>query len=136
VLAAHPLTGVGPGQATLRWTGQDGELRVQRYVHNAYLQVTTELGAIGGGLLAWLLGALALLAWRGRAMASSRVVWAGIIAGLGALAVHSAFDFVWHLPLIPLVAAVLIGVLTVPILRQPAVPPAEPFGVDQKEESK
>jgi len=135
MLAASPLMGVGPGQATLRWTGQDGELRVQRYVHNEYLQVTTELGAIGGGLLAWLLGAFALLAWRGRAIASSRVAWAGIIAGLGALAVHSAFDFVWHLPVIPLVTTVLVGVLTMPILRQPAAPPAaEPSGIEQKEE--
>lgn len=132
LLATHPLTGVGPGQATLRWTGQDGVLRVQRYVHNEYLQVTTELGAVGGGLLLWLLGALARIVWRGREIASSRVAWAGIVAGLGALAVHSAFDFVWHLPLLPLVAAVLVGVLTHPILRQPAAPPAaEPSGTDQ-----
>jgi hypothetical protein len=81
LLASRPLTGVGPGQATLRWTGQDGELRVQRYVHNEYLQVMTELGVIGGGLLAWLLGALARLAWRGRVMASSQVAWAGTLAG-------------------------------------------------------
>src|SRR5262249_3690193 len=136
-LAARPLTGVGPGQATLRWTGQDGEVRIQRYVHNEYLQVTTELGLIGGGLLVWLLAALAWLAWRGRAMASSRVAWAGIIAALGALAVHSALDFVWHLPLIPLVAAVLIGVLTMPVHRTSAAPlAAELSGIDQKEESK
>lgn len=142
LLATHPLTGVGPGQAMLRWTGQDGVLRVQRYVHNEYLQVTTELGVVGGGLLLWLLGAFARLAWRGREMASSRVVWAGIVAGLGALAVHSAFDFVWHLPLLPLVAAVLVGVLTSPILRPPAAVVdelAELSGTDQqdqKEESK
>jgi O-antigen ligase len=137
LLATNPLTGVGPGQATLRWTGQDGEARVQRYVHNEYLQLTTELGLIGGALLAWLLGALARLAWRGRAMASSPVAWAGIIAGLGALTVHSAFDFVWHLPLVPLVAAVLIGVLTMPILQTSAAPlAAEPSSTDQKEESK
>jgi O-antigen ligase/polysaccharide polymerase Wzy-like membrane protein len=139
LLATRPLTGVGPGQATLRWTGQDGVLRVQRYVHNEYLQVTTELGVVGGGLLLWLLGALARLAWRGRTVASSQassqVVWAGIVAGLGALAVHSAFDFVWHLPLLPLVAAVLIGVLTSPVLRPPVAPPAaEPSGTDQKDQ--
>src|SRR5262249_46517416 len=90
LLGTRPLTRVGPGQATLRWTGPDGELRVQRYVHNEYLQVTTELGVIGGGLLAWLLGALAWLASRGRAMASSGATWAAIVAGIGALAVHSA----------------------------------------------
>lgn len=122
LLAARPLTGVGPGKAVLRWTGPDGRLRVQRYVHNEYLQVTTELGVIGGGLLIGLLAALARLAWRGRTVASSRAAWAGVVAGLGALAVHSGFDFVWHLPLIPLTAAALVGVLTTPISAPPATP--------------
>jgi hypothetical protein len=128
LLATRPLTGVGPGQVTLRWTGPDGGFHLQRYVHNEYLQVTTELGAIGGVLLAWLLAALALLAWRGRVMTSSRATWAGIVAGLAALVVHSGFDFVWHLPVIPLIAVVLIGVLTTPIARPgtplPATSPA------------
>jgi O-Antigen ligase len=136
LLATRPLTGVGPGPSALRWTGSDGETRIQRYVHNEYLQVTMELGIIGGGLLAWLLGALARVAWRGRAVASSRVAWAGILAGLGALAVHSAFDFVWRIPVIPLIAAVLVGVLVTPIFRPPAPPAAELSGADQKEESK
>jgi hypothetical protein len=32
-----------------------------------------------------------------------------VVAGAVALAVHAAFDFVWHLPVIPLSVAALIG---------------------------
>ena len=129
LLAASPLTGVGPGQAALHWTGADGELRVQRYVHNEYLQVMTELGVIGGLLLAWLLGAIARLAWRGRQMAPSQAAWIGIFAGLAALAVHSAFDFIWHIPVIPLTATVLVAVLITPVGR-PLM--AVPSRIDRK----
>ncbi|HET8641278.1 MAG TPA: O-antigen ligase family protein [Pseudonocardiaceae bacterium] len=124
LIADSPLTGVGagPDATVLRWTGANGELRVQRYVHNEYLQVTLELGAIGAALLIVLLGALASTVRRGRANAPSKAAWIGVAAALIALAVHSAFDFIWHLPVIPLTAAALAGVLTAPIVR-PSVPP-------------
>ncbi len=67
------------------------------------------------GLLALLLGAavLAVLGravWRSRAGPSSPEIWAGAVAGLVALPVHSAFDFLWHIPVIPLVGGLLVGV--------------------------
>jgi hypothetical protein len=132
-LADQPLAGVGPGQAVLRWSGPDGALHIQRYVHNEYLQVTTELGVVGGVLLAVLLGALAAVAGRGRKGAPSRTVWAGIVAGLGALAVHSCFDFVWHLSVIPLVTAVLVGTLVSPGRRPPAAHGTQQSNTNQKE---
>ena len=56
--------------------------------------------------------ALGRLAWQGRASSPSVEVWAGLLAGLLALGVHSAFDFLWHVPAIPLLAALLIGLTT------------------------
>jgi len=34
---------------------------------------------------------------------------AGAVAGLVALAVHSGFDFLWHIPVLPLLGGLLIG---------------------------
>jgi hypothetical protein len=36
-------------------------------------------------------------------------MWGGAVAGLAALATASGFDFLWHLPVIPLVGALLAG---------------------------
>jgi len=37
------------------------------------------------------------------------VLRAGAIAGLVCLALHSGFDFLWHVPAVPMLAAVAIG---------------------------
>jgi hypothetical protein len=36
-------------------------------------------------------------------------VSAGALAAVTALALHAGFDFVWHIPAIPLLAAALVG---------------------------
>jgi hypothetical protein len=106
--AERPLTGTGPDRAVLTWV-QNSRRVTGRYVHNEYLQVLAELGFVGLALLVVLLASLAWTVWWGRPHAPSTAVWAGAAAGLGALAVHSALDFLWHLPAIPLVGAVLAG---------------------------
>ncbi|MDQ4132340.1 MAG: O-antigen ligase family protein, partial [Actinomycetota bacterium] len=103
------LFGAGPGGATLAWPSRDGGTLVARYAHNEYLQMLAELGVAGLVLVAGLIAALALMVWRGRSSAPSPELWAGVVAGLTALAFHSAFDFLWHIPVIPIVAVVLAG---------------------------
>jgi hypothetical protein len=105
LVAARPWTGVGPGNGWFAFTGPRGESRVMRYVHDEYLQVLVELGAIGLGLVLLVLAALAVAVWRGRAGST----WAGAAAGLVVLLVHSGFDFLWHLPVIVLTAGLLAG---------------------------
>lgn len=111
--ADNPLTGVGPGRAQLQWVGADGRTYVAEYAHNEYLQVLVELGAVGLVLV------LALFVATGREIRAARrtlsrsPLWSGAVAGLVALLVGSAFDFLWHLPAIPLVAALLVA-FTVP----------------------
>ena len=108
-----PLTGVGPGEARLQWAGPDGRTFIAKYAHNEYLQVLVELGALGLTLLvAFLLVTARRVRAAGRA-ASRSPLRSGAVAGLVALLVGSAFDFLWHLPAIPLVAALLIA-FTVP----------------------
>jgi O-antigen ligase len=111
VIAEHPLAGAGPGQADLQQRGQDGGTRFFGYAHNEYAQVAAELGLVGLVLLAVLLLALARLLWRARATGAAGATWAGVVAATAAFAVHSGFDFVWHLPAVLLTVLLLVGVV-------------------------
>jgi O-antigen ligase len=108
LVATRPLAGIGPGQTWFSWTATDGQVRIGHYVHNEYLQVLVELGAIGLGLVLCLLVAIVLTLRRAR----TGVLWAGCVAGLAALAVHSGFDFLWHIPAVLLTAGMLTGLAT------------------------
>ena len=114
LVAQHPLTGAGPGHADLRWKGQDNVTQLFAYVHNEYAQVAAELGLVGLVLLAVLLGALARLLWSARATGPAGTTWAGAVAAATAFAVHSGFDFVWHLPAVVLTVTLLAGAVLPP----------------------
>ena len=92
-----PLTGVGPGNLRLAWTSPDGRTKRAHFTHNEYLQLLAEQGAVGLALVMALVAAVARAA-RGPAA----------YAALAALLVHSAFDFVWHIPLVPVAALVVV----------------------------
>jgi len=109
VTAEHPLTGAGPGHAALRWKEPDGGIHFFAYAHNEYAQHASELGLVGLTLLAVLLAAIARLLWSARPTGPSEAVWAGVVAAMAAFAVHSAFDFVWHLPAVVLTVMLLVG---------------------------
>jgi O-antigen ligase len=111
VAAEHPLTGAGPGQADLRSRGAGGGTRFFAYAHNEYAQVAADLGLVGLALLAILLAALASLLWRARAAGPAGAGWAGVVAAAAAFAVHSGFDFVWHLPAVVLTVTLLVGAI-------------------------
>lgn len=104
----------------------DGTRLFSRYAHDEYLQVLTETGAIGAGLLLLLLAGIASAVARGRRWAPSRQLWAGTVAGLVAFALHSGADFLWHIPVIPLTAALLIGMSAAPASPASPAAPASP----------
>lgn len=107
LFADQPITGAGPSLPTLTQESATGAV-VFRYAHNEYLQVLAELGAVGGLLLAVLL--VMVLLRLHRAPPPQAAVRAGALAAVTALAVQAGFDFIWHIPAIPLVAAALVGV--------------------------
>jgi len=121
LVAQHPLTGTGPGQAELRWKGTDHGTHLYAYVHNEYLQLAAELGLVGLVLLTILLAATAWLLWRARPTGHASGTWAGVVAATAAFAIHSGFDFVWHLPAIVLTVTLLIGL----VLPAPGAAPAD-----------
>ena len=105
----HPVFGIGPGHFLLRLDAP-GPPSYAYFSHNEYLQMLAEQGALGLGILVAGVGAAVLAGLR-----SSRRggwLWTGLLAGLAGLAVHSGFDFLWHVTLIPLVAVVGLAILT------------------------
>jgi hypothetical protein len=109
IIERHPLAGVGPGHATLRWAGPGGGLYVDRYSHNEYLQVLTDLGVAGAALAAIFLITIGRLLWRARADLPGCALWAGAVAAATAFLVHSGFDFLWQVPAIPFTVGAIVG---------------------------
>jgi hypothetical protein len=116
----HLLSGVGPGRAVFVWTTADHQLVFDRYAHNEYLQLAVEQGFVGLaglGALGAAVGATAFAGWHSGSRSQSdrhqradlKSLRAGAIAGLVSLALHSAFDFLWHVPAVPMIAALAVG---------------------------
>lgn len=95
---SSPIVGAGVNRAELRWVEPDGSALRMRYAHNEYLQTAAEIGLVGLVLLA----------------AASVALWRVVPSGVGRIllvvaALHSAVDFLWHLPAVPLLLAAVIG---------------------------
>ena len=135
LVAQHPLTGTGPGQAELRWKGTDHGTHLYAYVHNEYLQLAAELGLVGLVLLAILLAAMARLLWRARPTGPARATWAGVVTATTAFAIHSGFDFVWHLPAIVLTVTLLVGSVLPAPDTAPAHSPSIPVQAKEPNEN-
>lgn len=108
-----PLTGTGSGTFQIWWT-RDGDIAEPVVdTHSLYLQTAGELGLIGLGLL---LGLLALNLFAGgraaiRARGNRRSMLAAIFAGTLVLWLTSVFDWMWKLPVIPIVTLLLLAIL-------------------------
>lgn len=103
--AEHPILGSGPGTFDLPFT---------RFAHNEYLQALAETGLVGLGML--LLGAacLATAGFRARPAPGRRTAWALAIGTCAAFLVHGSIDFVWHIPVVVLLAFTWMAIATTP----------------------
>lgn len=125
VIASHALAGVGPGHP-LQWLSPNGAVNVDMYVHDEYLQVLTDLGIVGAVLAAALLIAAGRLLWQIRASSPDRALWAGAVAATVGFALHSGFDFIWQVPVIPLTVAAIVGLALGQPSRERPDPPNNP----------
>ncbi|HEX7189929.1 MAG TPA: O-antigen ligase family protein [Actinomycetes bacterium] len=109
LLADQPVVGIGPGHGSVDVSavGQPG--MAIRYVHDEYVQVLLDLGAVGLLLLAVLVVALADGLHRARRAGHRGALLAGAAAALAAAAVHGGLDFVWHIPVVPLTVVALVA---------------------------
>jgi O-antigen ligase len=109
--AAAPLVGVGTGRLDLVYVDHAGRLVAAQYTHDEYLQTAAETGAVGLALVAGTFCCLGVAAYRRRRLPGG----AAAAAVLAAFAAHSAFDFLWHIPVVPL----LVVAAVVPLLDRP-----------------
>ena len=110
LLSQEPVVGVGPGSGLLDLSRVGPSETVMRYVHDEYVQVLLELGAVGLALLLVFVVGLLQVAWRGVRQPARHVCGPAAFAALSALLVHSGFDFVLHIPVVALTAAALVAV--------------------------
>ena len=109
--ASAPLAGVGPGRLDLVYVDYLGRLVAAEYTHDEFLQTAAETGLVGAGLAAAVFACLGAAAFRRRHTAGGPFA----AAILAAFAAHSTFDFLWHIPVLPL----LVGIAVVPLLDHP-----------------
>lgn len=105
LVSRAPLLGAGPGNGSFFFEQGNTGSRVMRYVHNEYLQVLVELGAAGLLLALGIVATVLVALWRGRGTS----LWAGAVAAVVVVLVHSGFDFLWHLPAVLIVAGLCAG---------------------------
>jgi O-antigen ligase len=112
LVGRHPLAGVGPGSGPVTWPGENGSVQAMRYLHDEYLEVLLALGVPGLALLLALLAAAGATLRQSHPRMPSNALAAAVSAALATAAVHAAFDFVWHIPVVPLLLAALLGLVT------------------------
>lgn len=97
----EPLFGHGPGVVDLSWT-EDGRSFRAYFVHNEYLELAVTHGVLG-------VVALAASVWlwvQGPRQHRKNVP---MLIAIGAFLLHSALDFLWHLPALPVLFGLLAG---------------------------
>jgi hypothetical protein len=119
----HLLTGVGPDHELFVWMTPAHKELFDRYAHDEYLQLAAEEGVVGVAGLAALAAGVVVTARRGwhsgvRRRTELTALRAAAIAGLVSFALQSGFDFLWHVPVVPMIAATAVGFAAV-------LPPAD-----------
>jgi hypothetical protein len=109
----HLLLGVGTARVLLQWQ-EGGKIFTATFAHNEFLQLLVQDGIVGVAVLLMGLAAVfvRLAHLRGRSDGTHGSSAECAIACLGALLVQSAFDFLWHLPVIPVLMAVVLATVT------------------------
>jgi len=129
---AHPIAGAGLGAYWAEiplYHDASGVLTPQQ-AHSEYLELLASGGLIGMGLLTWFIVALfkrtrsALEQLSG----TQRVLAIGAGIGIAGVAVHSLVDFGLHMPANALVFVMLLAMLSLNRLDQPAVAQAHRTG--------
>jgi tetratricopeptide (TPR) repeat protein len=109
---AHPWKGLGPGTFEFYWSQHNTLKEFVRNAHSLWIETMAELGVIGllliAGFFAVVLGAGT---WRAlRSAERPRLFGAAAVAGVAAFCAAAAFDWVWQIGAVPLVALLLAAV--------------------------
>ena len=119
-----PLTGRGPGSYEAWWAQHGSVSYFTRHAHSLYLETLGELGVVGLFLLVAFLatGLAAGLTRLRRASGPERGAIAALAGVVTAFCFAAGIDWIWQLPVVPVVALVAVGVLTGPATTTAAAP--------------
>ena len=113
--AERPLLGTGAGNYDRRYYQTRRTTEDIRQPHSIELQALSELGIVGGALLAVFLAALAIGAWRMRPAAAAspaaRTLMVGAVGVLSAWLVHTSVDWIHLMPGVTGIALVMAAIL-------------------------
>jgi hypothetical protein len=115
---AHPFKGIGPGTFQFYWAQHNSLSEFVQNAHSLYFETMAEAGVIGlilvAGLVVFVIvgGAVRAL----RATPAARLTTATAVAGFAGFAAAAAFDWVWQIGVVPMVA-LLLAAVTVAGLR-------------------
>ena len=113
----HLLLGVGTARVLLQWS-VGGQVFTATFAHNEYLQLLVQDGVVGlGVLLVGLVWVFVRLAGR-RRRAGAWSAECGI-ACLAALLAQSSLDFLWHIPVIPVLLTAVLALALAPSDQSP-----------------
>jgi peptidoglycan/LPS O-acetylase OafA/YrhL len=124
--ADHPLAGEGAGSFDETWLRERHIAERVRNAHSIELETASELGLVGLGLLALIVGAVGLTARR--LQAEDAALAAGPAAVLVAWLLHASVDWDWQVPALTGVAAIMAGLLVARAGARPAAPRTEEAG--------
>lgn len=105
--AGDPFAGEGSGSFRVAWLRERPIREAVQDAHSLVLETAAELGVVGLGLLALVLGGVGLAARR--AVRDRHVLAPGAAAGLAAWLVHAQLDWLWEMPAATLNALLLAG---------------------------
>ena len=109
---AHPWDGIGPGTFQFYWAQHNTLAEFVRNAHSLWIETLAELGIVGlaliGGFFAFALIGGAVRAFR--VSPETRLAIATAVATLAAFCAAAAFDWVWQIGVMPLIAMLLVAV--------------------------
>jgi hypothetical protein len=114
---SSPVKGIGPGTFQFYWSQHQTLGEFVRNAHSLWIETLAEAGIIGlaliGGFFAFVLIAGSVRA--ARMPPELRLPAATAVAGVAAFCAPAAFDWVWQIGVVPLVALLLVAVALGPV---------------------
>jgi O-antigen ligase len=127
-----PVKGIGPGTFEFYWAQHNSLAEFVRNAHSLWIETLAEDGLVGAALIvAFFLAALGVGAVRTlRAAVEPRLELTAAVAGVAAFCAAAAFDWVWQIGVMPMIAMVLAAVALVSPdgVASPATPARNPPG--------
>jgi O-antigen ligase len=108
-----PLKGIGPGTFQFYWAQHNTLGEFVRNAHSLWIETLAELGLIGLVLIVAFFGYI-LVGGSIRALrenAAERLLVATAVAGVAAFCAAAAFDWIWQIGVVPMIAMMLAAVV-------------------------